>query len=264
MAAIHNEIKSIIIKFRQQLDLILGDKLYGLYLYGSTARGEFEPAASDIDSIVVLKEPLIEEQIDKLKNLHEILGNKYKYGKKLDVMYLQYSDIGKRNNEIEKYTYVYNAELQTSGYFDINYITWWSLKHNGIPINSPDITHQLKDILWGQVVMTLDYNLNGYWKQKMDEETLFYEDYWVEFAISTLSRILYSLEKEKIISKTHACHYISDHYDEWDDVIVEALRIRTKVCINAFMGLDQRKERVLSFMKFVIDKGNRLLLEKVV
>jgi predicted nucleotidyltransferase len=47
-------INNIVEKYRE----ILGDNLAGFYLHGSLAMGCFNPLRSDIDFLVVIKEPL--------------------------------------------------------------------------------------------------------------------------------------------------------------------------------------------------------------
>ena len=53
----HDEVLRIVREFRQQLAALYGDRLRGVYLYGSYARGEAEEG-SDIDVAVVLAGPV--------------------------------------------------------------------------------------------------------------------------------------------------------------------------------------------------------------
>lgn len=259
MVKINSEIQDLVFSFRNEIGDILGDKLFGLYLYNSAARGEFEPEASDIDFIVVLNELLNGDELELLRTVHKKLANDYRYGNKLDGMYLQLSDIGKINSKIGMYPYAYHSDLVDSGNFDVNYVTWWSLKTDGLPINSPSITHLLEDIVWSNVETTLEYNFNKYWKSKLSQEDLFLEDMWVEFGICTVSRIIYSIEQKQIISKTNACHYIADKDDRWQDVINEALNLRTGSKLTGINDINLRKRRTVEFINHMIEHGNRLL-----
>ena len=64
-----DEVLGIVRKLHDQLDLIYGDRLKGLYLYGSYARGDARDE-SDIDVAVVLAEPLNRgAEIDRIGNL---------------------------------------------------------------------------------------------------------------------------------------------------------------------------------------------------
>ena len=49
------EVRTILAELRQGLELLYGDRLDGVYLFGSYARGEAEPE-SDVDVLIVLDE----------------------------------------------------------------------------------------------------------------------------------------------------------------------------------------------------------------
>ncbi|QSX05631.1 hypothetical protein JYG23_13305 [Sedimentibacter sp. zth1] len=80
------------------------------------------------------------------------------------------------------------------GVYLYNSVTWWTLKYNGIPINSPNVK-------WDNIVETMNYNLNSYWKKKLYEKDIFLSDEWIEFAVLTLCRILYTLDNKSITTK---------------------------------------------------------------
>ncbi len=249
----------LISAFRENLEELLSNKLYGLYLYNSVAMGNFEPQYSDVDFVVILKSKLTNEEILKLKVLHERFGTEYKYGSKLDGMYLQYEMLGKMNDEIEKYPYVKDASLCEAGYFDINYVTWWSLKEYEMAIESPSIKDELLEINFSDVVQTMKYNLNEYWLSKLDTTEIFEQDMWVEFAVVTLSRILYTLQDGEIKSKSESCSYIASEYPEWNDVIGEALAIRNLKSQCIINDVKVRKDRTVTFIHEMIEYGNKLL-----
>jgi len=256
---IHKEISDLINNFRKEAEDILSSKFYGLYLYNSVAMGNFEPKYSDIDFVVVLKSNLTTKEVTKLKTLHENYGIEHKYGTKLDGMYLQYDMLGKMNNNIEKYPYVSGANLYEAGYYDINYVTWWSLKECEMAINSPSIKHELSEINFSDVIQTMKYNLNDYWLPKLQTPEIFEQDMWVEFAVVTLSRIVYTVQAGEIKSKTQSCSYIASEYIEWRDIIEEALAIRNLKSKSVISDVEIRKIRTVDFIDKMIKYGNALI-----
>ena len=49
---------------------IFGANLVGIYLMGSLTYGDFNPESSDIDLVVILREPASKEQLELIKKLH--------------------------------------------------------------------------------------------------------------------------------------------------------------------------------------------------
>lgn len=233
--------------------------MYGLYLYNSVAMGNFEPQYSDVDFVVIIKSKLTNKELSKLKILHDIFGLKYKYGSKLDGMYLQYNMLGQMNDDIEKYPYVKDANLCEAGYFDINYVTWWSLKEYEMAIESPSIKGELINISFSDVIQTMKYNLNEYWLSKLRTTEIFEQDMWVEFAVVTLSRIVYTLQGGEIKSKSKSCLYIATEYPKWNDIIDEALAIRNLKSQSVIDDINVRRDRTVNFINEMIEHGNSLI-----
>ena len=61
----------------------------------------------------------------------------------MEGMYLTKDKIGKPNSKTKPYLYFCEEKLNSYGYYDMNYVTWWTLKYKGIPINSPNISNPL-------------------------------------------------------------------------------------------------------------------------
>src|SRR5687768_5635366 len=56
--------------FLAQVQDLLGGELVGMYLYGSLALGDFDPAHSDIDFVVVTEAELAPASIPTLRDIH--------------------------------------------------------------------------------------------------------------------------------------------------------------------------------------------------
>src|SRR5689334_18419057 len=53
-----------------RMQAILGDKLVGLYLYGSLVTGDFDDTVSDIDLLAAITDDLTEPQFSALQAMH--------------------------------------------------------------------------------------------------------------------------------------------------------------------------------------------------
>ncbi|WP_165763880.1 nucleotidyltransferase domain-containing protein [Halalkalibacter urbisdiaboli] len=225
MGKIPNDIEIFVHAFTDELTYKFNDVIQGVYLYGSIALGAFNENKSDIDFIVLLKRELTNEELQNLKTCHSYL-RKQKWGKRLDGMYLYYKDIGKLNHHITPYPYCSNGKIKL-GHWDVNNITWWLLKNHGIQIMGPSISSLNVKVEWNNLFETMSYNINQYWYQKSKKPYLFLFSDMVEFAVTTLCRIIYSLNNEAIISKDAAVKYVLYTFpDKWELLLRETIRIR--------------------------------------
>jgi len=165
------------------------------------------------------------------------------------------------DDEIEPYIYVHDMICE-KGHFDLNNITWWSMREFDVAIDSPSIRGQLTHISWNSILDTMEYNLNTYWAPKLESPDIFADDMWVEFSVVTLSRMIYTLETDSIVSKGEACQYILSRFEEWRDVVQEALAIRALEPRRVIGNISIRSDRTLGFVEFMVNHGNMLMQEK--
>ncbi|WP_180953682.1 nucleotidyltransferase domain-containing protein [Bacillus sp. T33-2] len=210
----------------RQLTHALSDKVIcGVYIYGSIALDAFNLDKSDIDFVVLLNRELNKKEVNTLKDLHSHL-NKKELGRKLDGMYLQLSSLGKNNRDLPPYPYCSKGVIKT-GYWDVNSITWWVLKHHGITLYGPDISSYDFEVGWDNIVESIKYNINHYWYKKSKNKFLFLFDDMLDFSITTVSRIVCALEEKKIFSKEEAISKLLKRFPERRRLILqEAIRIR--------------------------------------
>lgn len=198
----------------------------GVYIYGSTALGAFEQEKSDMDFVILLKREVNEKEIEILKDIHLQLMNET-LGARLDGMYVLKDDIGKTNDTLAPYPYCSDGSLEV-GHWDINHITWWILKEYGNVLQGTPIIELGIATKWEDVFNTLKYNINEYWYSKAKEIRGSVSDEMVEFATTTICRILYSLDKKEIISKEIALENGIDTLPKrWKPLLMEGLRIRS-------------------------------------
>ncbi|MEW8957109.1 aminoglycoside adenylyltransferase domain-containing protein, partial [Clostridium sp.] len=159
---------------------------------------------------------------------------------------------------LEPYIYFENGRLHKPGYYDINYVTWWTLKHNGIGINSPKVSDLDIKVNWEDILSAMNYNLNSYWKSKLNKKIIFMLDSWVEFSILTLCRIVNTLENKEINSKLASANRTLNIINkEFNTIILEAIRIREgKDKKSLYRSKIKRSKDVKRFIESSIDYCN--------
>jgi predicted nucleotidyltransferase len=214
-----------LIEYLKTITTLFPNQIEGAYLYGSLCLGAYQEGKSDIDLLVVLNRNLTTEEIKRLRKAHKQL-RKYYYGRLMDGMYLSVADLGKQNHELDPYPYCFKGKIKF-GYWDVNAVTWWLLKHKGIRLYGTDISELDIPVHWGHVIDTMKYNLNEYWMPKTKQTFSFLVDEMVEFCVLTLSRIICTYEFGEILAKQDAVKKAQDLVPiQWQLLLKEGLRIR--------------------------------------
>jgi predicted nucleotidyltransferase len=78
----------VLATYLERLRRVLGESLVGVYVTGSAATGDFEPAGSDIDVFVVLNEAPGSDVFEGLRHLHDEMRAAEPFGDRLEVEYV--------------------------------------------------------------------------------------------------------------------------------------------------------------------------------
>jgi predicted nucleotidyltransferase len=233
-------------------EIFLGEKIVGVYIYGSIALGAFHIETSDVDFVTVISDSVNKAEKQQIIELHKKL-RKSTLGKRMDGMYITLADLGKYNHEINEYVYCAEGKAD-SGYWDINAVTWWTLKNQGITVigkEAEDLPFQIK---WDDVVNTMKYNVEHYWLEKAKRPYLFFIEEWIESAVVTMGRILYTLDHETIVSKDRGLQYMLELYShKWEPLLREVERMRhspkEKRKLSSWRRADMTKRYLLSVIE---------------
>lgn len=233
-------------------EIVAKEKLVGVYLYGSLALAAFQPETSDIDFVTVMTERVSEAEKVKIRELHKELC-KHNLGKRMDGMYISISDVGKQNHEMSPYVYCSEGKI-SEGHWDINFVTWWTLKNQGITVWGKKANELPYTITWDDVVSTMKYNVEQYWSEKVKRPYLFLSTEWVEFAVVTMGRIIYTLETERIVSKDEGLQYIMKSSKRWEPLLQDVYRIRHKEGMKPSLSRWRRAEMTKKYLLFGIEE----------
>jgi hypothetical protein len=235
--------------------------LVGFYLHGSLALGAFNECSSDIDAVAVISRRCTTSDIDALKALHQTIQTKYPRPF-LEVITLQASDLGKEEDQIEPFPYAHDGDLEPSGHFEINSITWWILKNRGITRLGTPATDLNFTVDWDVLIANMRVNLNTYWRSYTNNPryiAALFSDYGIQWAVTGVLRQYYSFRESGITSKDGAGLYALDHVPErWHRLIQEALNIRSETRPSLYRSPIVRGRDAFNFLKFIIRESNNL------
>ncbi|EJQ35506.1 MULTISPECIES: nucleotidyltransferase domain-containing protein [Bacillus] len=233
-------------------EIFLDGKIVGVYVYGSIALGAFHIETSDVDFVAVLNDSVNEAEKQQLVELHKKMSEST-LGKRMDGMYIPLADLGKYNHEINEYVYCADGKADI-GHWDINAVTWWTLKNQGITVIGKEVEDLPFQIKWDDVVNTMKYNVEHYWSEKAKRPYLFFIEEWVESAVVTMGRILYTLDHKTIVSKDRGLQYLLERSaKEWEPLLKEVERMRydpkEKKKLSIWRRADMMKRYLLSLIE---------------
>ncbi|GAA0335226.1 nucleotidyltransferase domain-containing protein [Bacillus carboniphilus] len=242
----------------------LGEKVHGVYVYGSIALGGYEESNSDIDFITILNDQPDDINFKRMVEIHQNLQEKFEIAKKMDGSYIQKADIGLLNDKLSPYPFVNDGVIR-KGHWDINYVTWWVLKTKGITLYGPSIREMDIPVSWDHVEETMNYNIHQYWKKRIERVDSSIDDVDVADSVLTLCRIYFTLTGKIIIPKVKAGESLleREEFREWSSVIREAIRIRKgNNQVSEISSKQARVEKVVQFVSHMIDTCSKIVTSR--
>jgi hypothetical protein len=191
------------------LRTLLGEKLYGVYLYGAAVFPE-GGATRDIDFHVILQERLTEQEKAELKRLHESLAGDYPpLGEGLDGYYILLEEARQTSPPSHQWL---------EGVVDAA----WALHREHIlsgrcvVLEGPDPKRIYPETTWAELEAALDGEL--------DYVAAHLEDY-PAYCVLNLCRLMYSYEtRDVVVSKRASGAWAREIYPEWGRHIDAAVK----------------------------------------
>lgn len=251
-------IQPVLAEYRALLERDTFALVAGCYLHGSIALAAFDPAVSDIDFVAVLSHPCNPEELHTLADIHQTLAETYPQWQ-MEGSYLQLTDLGRPADEIAPHPCFHDGKFNPTGKHDINPVTWWLLKTQGIPLFAPPPDELPFNIEWEIVRAYIYDNLNTYWRTWAYSPRYLlalHTDWAIEWAILGVLRLHYSLQTNQMTSKVGAGEYgLQTLPSKWHRLIQEAVRLRQRQPHSRYPFRLQRTIEAVRFLRMVIRLG---------
>ena len=243
MARIPAQIADLLNDLTTNLGSLLESNLFGIYLYGSLTQNAFNPAKSDIDTIVVTHRPLPAIQFSNLKSWLASAARSTPWFKRLQTTFLLKDEILTRNSP----SCLYQFERLKRTRSDANPIIWVNVLKSGITLFGPKPESFVPELTSDLLLSALEREL-GYLRKELIEKA---DSPWRDvptyrtYAVLTLCRILYSFQSATIVSKPRAARWALKHLPaKWNQIIIQALDGREAIPlarIRQFIGFAEAR-----------------------
>lgn len=208
------------------LQSLLGDQLVGVYLFGSLALGDFDPANSDLDFLAVTLAELTTEQVHALQAFHaDLFTSGLPLADQIEGSYISraalrvYDPANAHHPHIDRG----ESELIVQRHYTDWVIQRFSLRAHGLTLFGPPI-HTLIDPISPTALRAALIELLAFWWEPMLSDTAHLQHTGYQaYAVATFCRMLYTLEHGDLVSKPAAGRWAMQRLPHFAPLIQRAL-----------------------------------------
>jgi hypothetical protein len=181
------------------MQMILGKKLVGLYLYGSIVIGDFDPTISDIDLVSALASDLDDKEFQALQQMHDDFPHQHKdWDDRIEVCYISLVALQTVKTHTSLVAKIGPGEPFHKRETSIKWlISWYVVRETSITLYGPDPKTIVSPISNDEFIEALRAYTKGWevWVHDMHNRKS------QAYAILTMCRALYTLKDDEQVSK---------------------------------------------------------------
>lgn len=242
------EVVAPLVELLAGMQTILGDELTGLYLDGSLALGDFDPATSDVDFIAAVARPLTPAQFDALAAMHQAIRDSgLPMASELEGSYIPLSALRRHDPANAIFANLERGPDEVLKYKE-HHSDWVIHRHtvreHGIVLHGPPPATLIDPITPDDIRQATAGVLRSWWAtaDAMDYIRQSHSG-GLSFIALTLCRALYALRHGEVVSKRAAAGWaLTTQEARWHELIERSLRWELT---------EATKEEMIAFVRFV-------------
>jgi predicted nucleotidyltransferase len=219
-------VNAILNRLQLRLKEILGQKLVGIYLYGSLVTESFDLEISDIDLLVVTSSALDEEELAALQAMHDNLATENpKWNERIEVAYLTLTALKTFRSQESTIAIISPGEpFHTKEAGKDWLINWYVVREKGLTLFGPAPNALIDPITQDEFIETV--------RDHIKEWPIYVNDCRARgsqaYAILTMCRALYTSMHGEQLPKRAAAFWAAKEFPAWSALIYNALWWREK------------------------------------
>ncbi len=246
------DIDELLSQLLQNLQVVLGKNLVGLYLYGSLVSGDFDYEISDIDLLIATAAEINKAEFAELNQLQNDFVKKHKqWNGRIEIAYLSLLALKTFKTQTSQIAIISPGEpfhYKTAGKDWL--MNWYFVRESGVALFGPDpktIITPVSPAEFKQAVV----DQSKFWR-KWILKTKHPRKYQA-YAILTMCRALFTFKFGKQVSKKQAAVWVQKHTPQWSALIKKALLWRQD-WRNQQVNNEETFPETVKFVHFMIDQ----------
>ena len=207
-----------------RMQAVLGEKLVGVYLYGSLVTGGYSQGVSDVDLLAAITSDLSEAEFAALEKMHHgVIAHFPDWGDRVEIAYLSRHGLRTFKSQRSAIAVISPGEpfnLKTAGRDWL--MNWYLVREGGVALFGPPPQEVIVPISSGERMECVREHALAWPMWVKDANHLGSQAY----AILTLCRALYTVTTGGHVSKQAAAEWAMDALPEWAPLIQNALAWR--------------------------------------
>lgn len=207
------------------VERVLGARFRSLALHGSLATGDFEPATSDVDLVVVTDVLLEDALLPALAAMHRDVARVHAHwGTKAEVSYLPAADLRRFDPARTRHpALAVGAELAVREHGPDWVIQRHVLREHGIVVAGAPVRPLIDPVGPDDLRFAVRGILSTFWSKATHDTSWLSPPEYQAFAVLTMCRAAHTLATGSIVSKPVAASFALEVLDlEWRDLIRHA------------------------------------------
>lgn len=245
------DINILLDEIRGQMQVILGSKLVGLYLFGSLVAGDFDHALSDIDLTAATAQTIDEADFEALNRIHtSFVANHPEWNDRLEIAYISLHALKTFRTKPSQIGIISPGEpfhFKEAGKDWL--MNWYVVREKGVTLFGPPPAAIIDPISKDEFIQAVKDNIRE-WREWVYHMTHIGSQ---AYAILTLCRALYLCRNGEQVSKIQAAQWAEKVLPEWAETIQNAILWR-----QHWRTVDVDPEATFSntrqFVNFIIDQ----------
>jgi hypothetical protein len=244
-------------EYLRAVDKAVPGLVTGLYLTGSIALDDYQPAISDIDAVAVCSGRPDAGQCKALTQLHTA-------GPKVDVLYATANDLATDPRTLSLPCSIL-GEFKPADAFAANPVEWRTLATKAVAVRGGLLDAAT---IWFDADALRQWNLanlDDYWVAKAGEADRVPPEFWarwesgLQWVVLGIPRLHHTIVTNEVISKSAAGVYSLDITDEcWHDVVRAAMALRADPQAQLPKDSEKLVAEGVALARWLIDDAHRL------
>lgn len=208
---------------------VLAERFVGFYLHGSLAIGDFDPARSDVDFLVAVRDQLSTAEVVRMAALHAaIAASDLRWATNYEGSYIPLAALRRHDPANARHWAVrVDGSLDRDRHGSEWVIQRYVIREHGVVVAGPSPATLIDPITPARLKDAVCALLHEWWEPQLTDPFRLADSEYQAYAVLTMCRALYTLRHGTVVSKPVAAEWaLTALPSEWRPVVIAARQWR--------------------------------------